>query len=176
MAAYISLLRGINVSGQKKIKMDELKKLYDSLGFKKVQTYIQSGNVVFECPDASIPKIAERIGKKIKESFGFDVAVLIRTKEEFKKIIRNNPFSKKENNSLYVIFLSDTASDLPMAELNNAKSKSEEFFISGREIYLSCPGGYGKTKLSNNFFERKLKLSATTRNWKTVNKLMEIAG
>ena len=103
MATFISLLRGINVSGQKKIKMDELKKLYDSLGFKKVQTYIQSGNVVFECHDASIPKITERIKKKIKESFGFDVIVLIRTKEEFKKITRNNPFSKKLNQRNFLL-------------------------------------------------------------------------
>ena len=174
MTTYISMLRGINVSGQKKIAMAELKKLYESLGFKNVQTYIQSGNVIFEYSDANLSKLISKIEKKIKEYFGFDVLVLIRTKDEFQKLIENTPFSKKDNNKLHVTFLSSIPTDSPIEEINKVKYKSEEFFISGKEIYLFCPNGYGKSKLSNNFFERKLKLSATTRNWKTITKLLEI--
>ena len=153
--------------------MVELKKLYESLGFKNVQTYIQSGNVVCECSDANVSKLISKIEKKIKESFGFDVLVLIRTKDEFQKLIERTPFSKKDNDKLHVTFLSNAPTVLSIEEINKVKDKSEEFLISGKEIYLFCPNGYGKSKLSNNFFERKLKLSATTRNWKTVNKLME---
>jgi uncharacterized protein (DUF1697 family) len=175
MTTYISMLRGINVSGQKKIKMDELKKLYESLDFKNVQTYLHSGNVIFECSDTNVAKLINKIERKIKNSFGFDVLVLIRTITEIQKLIENTPFVKKDTSKLHVTFLSDTPTKSPINEINKIKDKSEEFFISGKEIYLFCPKGYGRTKLSNNFFERKLKLSATTRNWKTVNKLLEIA-
>ena len=175
MTTYISMLRGINVSGQKKIKMEELKEFYRSLGFKNIQTYIQSGNVIFESSDKNVSKIINKIERKIKKSFGFDVLVLIRTKNDLKKLIDNNPFAKKDNSKLLVTLLSDTPLQSPIDEITKIKDDSEEFFIFGKEIYLFCPNGYGKSKLSNNFFERKLKLSATTRNWKTVNKLLELA-
>ena len=175
MKTYISMLRGINVSGQKMISMGELKKLYGYLGFKNVQTYIQSGNVLFECPDTNTSKVISKIEKTIKESFGFDVLVFIRTKDDFHKLIKNTPFSKKDISKLYVTFLSGIPIQSPIDEINKIKDKSEEFLISGKEVYLFCPNGYGKSKLSNNFFERKLKLSATTRNWKTVNKLFSMA-
>ena len=174
VGTYISMLRGINVSGQKKIAMAELKKLYESLGFKNVQTYIQSGNVIFECPDTDASKLASRIEKKIKRSFGFDVPVLIRTKDEFRKLIENTPFSKSAD-WLYVSFLSSVPANSPIGEINKMKDRLEEFSMSGMEIYLFCPGGYGKTKLSNSLFERKLKVAATTRNWRTVNALFSMA-
>ncbi len=176
MKTYISMLRGINVSGQKKINMDDLKKLYESLGFENVQTYIQSGNVIFECSNKNIADIKSAIEKKIKQLFDFDVIVFIRTKDEFKNLIENSPFSAQDINNLYVTFLSDAPVKISEEEFKKAKAPSEEFLISDREIYLLCPDGYGRTKLSNNFFERKLKLCATTRNWKTVNKLFELAG
>jgi uncharacterized protein (DUF1697 family) len=169
------MLRGINVSGQKKIKMGELKKLYGSLDFKNVKTYIQSGNVIFECSDTNVSKLINKIERKIKNFFGFDVLVLIRTIPEMQKLIENNPFAKKNTSKLHVTFLSDTPTQSPMDEINKIKDQSEEFFISDKEIYLFCPNGYGRSKLSNNFFERKLGLSATTRNWNTVNKLLELA-
>jgi len=175
MTTYISMLRGINVSGQKKIKMEELKELYISLGFKNIQTYIQSGNVIFVSSDKIVSKLINKIERKIKKSFGFEVLVLIRTKNDLKKLIDNNPFAKKDNSKLLVTLLSDTPLLSPIDEITKIKDDSEEFLISGKEIYLFCPNGYGKSKLSNNFFERKLKLSATTRNWKTVNKLLELA-
>ena len=175
MTTYISILRGINVGGQKKIKMEELKKLYESLGFKNVRTYIQSGNVIFECLDTNLAKLIHQIEQNIKNSLGFNVIVFIRTKNEIQKLIKNNPFAKKDLSKLYVIFLSDIKTKPPTDEINNTKDKTEEFFISGREIYIFCSKEYGISKLSNNFFERKLNTSATTRNWKTVNKLLELA-
>ena len=167
MTTYISLLRGVNVSGQKKIKMEDLKKAYESLGFKNVRTYIQSGNVVFDSDNSLLNKIEN----KLKEVFGFEVKVLIRTKEEFKKIIQNNPF--KEKDRTYVIFLSEAPKNKPIDEINKSKDKNEEFFINSKEVYLFLPS-YGRTKLNNNFFERKLKLTCTTRNFRTVTKLFEI--
>ena len=169
MPTNISMLRGINVSGQKIIKMEALKNLYASLNFKNVKTYIQSGNVIFECRETSPEILKKKIENKIKEKFGFDVVVFIRTKKELQKIIENNPF--KNEDGLYVTFLTSVPSFVPTEEINKIKSSSEKFVVSGKEIYFFCPNGYGKTKLSNNFFEKKLKVSATTRNWKTVNVL-----
>ncbi len=171
MNRYISLLRGINVSGQKKIKMDDLKGLYDSLGFKDVHTYIQSGNVIFTSSESNTLKLSAEIEKKIQRTFNFDVVVFIRTEQEWKKLIAKNPFAEGEESRLYLTFLSDRPGNIPVEEIDKVKGKSEEFLISGREIYLYCPDGYGRTKLSNNFFERKLKVQATSRNWKTVKAL-----
>ncbi len=173
MNIYISLLRGINVSGQKMIKMDELKKLYEFLGFQNVKTYIQSGNVIFESDEKDASKLQEIIEKKIEEIFGFDVRVFIRTPEELKRVIDQNPFPG-ENKGWYVIFCSASCVGLPLEELQKAKADSEQFSISENGIYLLFPEGVGRTKLSNNFFEKKLKISGTMRNWNTVNKLLEI--
>ncbi len=172
------MLRGINVSGQKKINMEKLKRLYESLDLKNVRTYIQSGNVIFECHDTNISKLTSKIEEKIKQSLGFSVVVLIRTKKEFQQLIENNPFYRKGKKivpNFMLHFYHALQTNSPMKEIEKVKSESEGLFISGKEIYLFCPNGYGKTKLSNNFFEKKLNVSATTRNWKTVNKLFDIA-
>jgi uncharacterized protein (DUF1697 family) len=180
MTTYISMLRGINVGRHKKVKMKDLKDLYQSLNLNDVKTYIQSGNVVFQSPDSTPSKLKEEIENKIKEVFGFDVPVFIRSKEEFQKIIEDNPFKKEDIKHLHVTFLSDPLTEKPVKEkliqeINKIKDKSEDLSISDDEIYLYLPNGYGRTKLSNDFFEKKLKVSATTRNWRTVNKLLDIA-
>ena len=176
MPTYISMLRGINVSGQKKVLMEDLRKLYELLGLKDVTTYIQSGNVVFTHPSTNALELGSKIEKRIQQAFGFPVTVIMRTKEEFEKIIKNNPLVRKEDpKSLYVTFLSKVPVTTPMNDIEKAAQKSEKFVIANKEIYLSCPKGYGKTKLSNMFFERKLNVSATTRNWNTVLTLNTIA-
>jgi uncharacterized protein (DUF1697 family) len=175
MATYVSMLRGINVGGQRKIMMGDLKDLYQFLDFKDVKTYIQSGNVVFQYIELSPLELASQIEKKIKEVYDFEVAVIIRTKDELQKIIENNPFKNEDVNKLYITFLSETPSTWPITGIEKKKHGSEKFVVSEKEIYLFIPGGYGRTKLSNDFFEKKLNLSTTTRNWKTVNKLFEIA-
>lgn len=180
MNTYISLLRGINITGNKIIRMADLKALYESLGFSDVTTYIQSGNVVFKSrtkrPDAVVGKIVAGVKKK----FGFDVTVLVRQPVEMKKIILKNPFTGRkgvDEKGLYVTFLQTRpAPALVKALLTLTKETKDEYVVNGTEIYLHCYTGYGKTLLNNSFFERYLKVRATTRNWKTVNVLMEIAG
>ncbi len=175
MKTYISMLRGINVSGQKMIKMDALKMMYDGLGFKNSRTFIQSGNVVFESSNVKPSALEEKIQKEIAKTFGFEVPVIIRLKDEMQIAIKKNPFLKKDIDHLYVTFLSAEPSSIPLDELNKVGTEKEEFIISGKEIYLFYPNGYGRTKLTNAVFERKLRVTATTRNWKTVNSLVEIA-
>jgi uncharacterized protein (DUF1697 family) len=178
MPTYISLLRGINVSGQKSIRMAEITHLYETLDLYKVQTYLQSGNIVFESDEMDGAILVDKIETKIEKSFDFHVAVFIRTLADFKRIINRNPFLRDRNEDpakLYVTFLYS----LPKKELVNqlaAQISEEDKFIPGeKEIYLFCLHGYGKTKLSNNYFEKKLSMPATTRNWNTVNALIKIA-
>jgi uncharacterized protein (DUF1697 family) len=171
--SYISLLRGINVGGQKLIKMTELQALYESLKFAAVNTYIQSGNVVFKSK-SNAQKLELQIKTAIKREFGFDVIVIIREQDELKGIIDKNPFiaiPKIDVSRLYVTFLESTPDGKLAKELPLDKKNKDEFKILGREIYLHCPSGYGKTVLSNTFFERRLKVTGTTRNWNTVNAL-----
>ena len=175
---YVALLRGINVSGQKSIRMADLVKLFESLKFRKVRTYVQSGNVVFESGSADASAIAGKIEKKIRQKYGFDVSVIIRTPEELETIISRNPFARehqKETERLYVTFLAKIPDDRLASDLDMKKDAKEKFTIKGKEIYLYCPNGYGRTKLNNTTFERKLKLIATTRNWKTTTTLLEMA-
>jgi uncharacterized protein (DUF1697 family) len=175
MHTYISLLRGINVSGQKKIRMADLKSLYESLGFGNVQTYVQSGNVIFNSPEQDIAKLRNSIEMQIETTFGFSVPVLIRTADDFQHIIENHPFAQEEEIRVLITFLSGQPEASKLGELSHYKDKVDLFSLGEQEIFLFCPGGYGKTKLSNAFFERKLGVSATTRNWKTVNALYQMA-
>ena len=179
MQTFISILRGINVSGQKKILMADLKKLYESLKFSEVKTYIQSGNVVFKS-DSKISDIqlARKIEKAISAKYKFEVPVIIRTKEELEKILSQNSFTKEKSidlKKLHVTFLSETPDREKMEQIKEVDFSPDQFIIKGKEIYLHIPNSYGETKLSNKFFENKLKVSATTRNWNTVNKLLELA-
>lgn len=178
MKTYISILRGINVSGHKMIKMDALKQLYVDLGFSNVQTYIQSGNVVFQSQSQNTNEIATQIEEKISEIFKFEVPVLVLEFEELKSIIAQNPFTKdlnKDVSSFHITFLKEIPSEENCNKIKDLQSNNDEFLIIDKSIYLYCPNGYGNTKLNNNFLENKLKTTATTRNWKTVNELVKIA-
>jgi uncharacterized protein (DUF1697 family) len=179
MQTYISILRGINVSGQKKILMADLKTLIETLEFKEIFTYIQSGNVVFKS-DGKLPDmgLAKKIEAAIEKKYGFRVPVIIRNLEELNKVISNNPFLKEKNISiekLHVTFLSQAPKENNINNIENIDFSPDRFFIKAKEVFLHIPESYGKTKLSNKFFENKLKVTATTRNWKTVTKLFEIA-
>lgn len=175
MPTYISLLRGINVGGNNKIKMAELKAMYESLDFKNVQTYIQSGNVVFESKKKSQQKLEALISEKIKETFGHDIAILIRTKKDFEDVVANIPFpiTEGEEKQHYVMFLQEVPNPTIVNKLlENIEDWPEEFEVHGKEAYLNAVNGYGRTKLNGNFVERNLKVKITARNWKTVNKLL----
>lgn len=177
MNSYISMLRGINVSGQKKIKMEALKKSYESLNFQNVQTYIQSGNVVFQSNELDIKELTQLISSRIKQDFGFDVPLLVFTAEAYKKIIIENPFIQDETidiKHLHVTFLSDLPIYNDLSLVENKIQQNESILLINKAIYIHAPNGYGQTKLTNNLLESKLKVSATTRNWKTCLKLLEM--
>jgi uncharacterized protein (DUF1697 family) len=178
MITYISILRGINVSGQRLIKMDSLQKMYEKMGFQCVKTYIQSGNVIFKHKDCKTEELEEIITKQIEKDYGFSVPVIVITIDKLKKIIENNPFSKdatKDAAFMHVTFLSSKPKVYAPDVIEAKKANNEEIVFSEEAIYLYCPNGYGKTKLSNNFIENKLKVGATTRNWKSTQELLKIA-
>lgn len=177
MTTYISILRGINVSGQKSIRMIDLKALYESLGFTNVITYIQSGNVIFKTSsELNSNELAQKIEQAILKKYNFEVPVIIRSVKEWNIVTKNNPFIAPtiEEGKLYVTFLNREPDKILLDSINKLDFTPEQFKITGKEIYLYCPNGYGNTKLSNNFFEKKLKTQATTRNWNTVLKLLEL--
>jgi len=178
MQKYISLLRGINVSGQKKIKMDALRDLYASLGFTNVKSYIQSGNVIFESDESNVSSLVQRIESKIEQVYGFSVPITLRTSAQMLFVLENNPFlgeRQEEIKQLYVTFFLKSPDKTRLNDLTQYATKAEEFHLNGQEMYLFYPNGTGRSKLSNNLIERKLGISATTRNWRTVNKLVELS-
>ncbi len=174
MNIYISLLRGINVSGKNKIKMSDLKTLYESLHFHKVQTYIQSGNVIFANSLNEANVLARQIEQAILKTFSLEVAVLVMEASTFKEIINNNPFKTQDPSKVLVTFLASVPDHSAIESIRAARQPTEEIKQIGQYIYLYCPNGYGHTKLSNAFIERKSGATATTRNWRTVTKLMNI--
>jgi len=172
------MLRGINVSGQKKIRMADLKSLYETLGLNNVQTYLQSGNVIFDSEELDTQILRDSIEEQIENSFGFSVPVLIHNGDYFQRLIGSKHFMKErsENPSrVMVTFLFTSPEQSKLMELDVPENDTCEFVIADQEIFLSCPDGYGRSKLSNNFFEKKLGVVATSRNWKSVLALYEMA-
>ena len=169
MTKYIILLRGINVSGKNKLPMKELRELLTLAGFQNVQTYIQSGNIILES-HLSTKEIEHQITDLIKEKYGYDVPSFAYSVENWQNIMDKCPYLEGEK-SIYFTFLNKVPEN-PSAEIK--KGETDEYTIIGNTIYLYCLS-YGKTKLSNNLFENKLKVTATSRNFRTVNKLYELA-
>ncbi len=170
--SYISLLRGINVSGQKLIKMEALAALYTRIGFEDVVTYIQSGNVIFRSSETSLVQVKHRIEQGIQDMFGFNVVVIVFTPDFLLQTIENDPFSTGDIAFRYVTFLSESDNNGIGLDShlrgNDQGSLGDQFVVAQDVVYLYCPNGYGKTKLTNTFFEKKLKQPCSTRNWKTV--------
>ena len=174
MNSFISLLRGVNVTGYNKLLMADLKSLYESLDFKNVVTYLQSGNVVCDSNQKDASTLSSIIEMQIKKTFDLNVSVLIRNKNDLQGIITSNPFIKRKEDptKLHVTFLHSLPTDLQ--KLSALPDGPDECVVINKEIFLFCPNGYGRTKLSNNFFENKLNVIATTRNWNTVNALYKL--
>ncbi|MFN8241391.1 MAG: DUF1697 domain-containing protein [Bacteroidales bacterium] len=178
MGKYISILRGINVSGQKIIKMNDLKSLYELLGFSDVETYIQSGNVIFSASGHSTNDTAELIMKSIEDKYGFQVPVIVMTQEYLEKIIRNNPLIKDKSldqSFMHITFLAGKPANPKASDFEERLLPAELIHITPEAVYLYCPAGYGQTKLNNTFIEKKLGTGATTRNLKTANELLRLA-
>jgi uncharacterized protein (DUF1697 family) len=158
MPIYIAMFRGINVSGHKPIKMESLRAAFESLGFGDVKTYIQSGNIFFKTTKASPVNLTKKIAEKILDNFGFSVFVLVRTADEVGDVLKSNPLLQGmgiDESKLHVTFLSEPAPKEAANILKTLAAKSELFSVCGREIYLSCPDGYGNTKLSDSAIEKK---------------------
>ena len=171
MPTYIALLRGVNVGTARKVPMNDLRALFDSLGHTDVRTYIQSGNVVFTAKDAAPARVRSAIEQGITRDFGLDVAVLMRKRSDLAKVLERNPFGAEA----YITFLDDSPDRKRVAALDPAPYSPDEFVVHGREVFVRCPNGYGRTKINNAFFERKLATRATTRNRKTVTTLHDWA-
>jgi len=177
MTRYAAFLRGINVSGQKIIKMERLKEIFESMKFKNVRTYIQSGNVLFDSTESNSETLINKIESHIKKSLGCEVTVITRTAAEIEKIVEQNPFAKKKldkDYNLYVTFLSEEpAADLKKS-LQLLSDEIATYKITSCEVYTLYKRSNAKHPFSNNFVEKKLKVAATTRNWNVVNKIYEL--
>lgn len=176
MNTYIALLRGINVSGQKMINMKDFKALLLKSGFEHAMTYIQSGNVVFQSNEKNTEKLEEKMQDLIKNHYGFEVPILILTEKDLENIIKKSPYTdgKKDVTKLHVTLLSPTPKESALSSVRDEKFQSDEFVIDEKTIYLYCPDGYGMTKFSTMFFEKKLDVTATTRSWKTMEALEQL--
>ena len=175
MNTYIALLRGINVSGHKKILMADLRVLFEKLGFENVRTYIQSGNVVFQTKEDNLGLIEDRIKHQILKQYDFEVPILIKTRKELQSIVNNCPFAQeKMEKSHFTLLFTPPIKEL-IHETNKVNYPNEEFSITNNCIYFYCSTGYARVKCNGNFFEKKLKVTFTSRNYRTMMKLIELS-
>jgi len=177
MTRFVSLFRGINVGGHQTIRMDALKELHESLDLWDVQTYIQSGNVVFTSNKPDVTQIQKDIEDAFAQKFGFQVKVMVRTAGEFNMIIENNPFQNqptKESKWVVAMFLASDPISTALEDIQKTYSGPEELHIIGQELYIYYPEGIGRSKLTNTFLEKKLKTMGTARNWNTVLRLQKM--
>ena len=178
MTVAISLLRGVNVGGHNKLKMDALRELYESIQLRDSQTYVQSGNVVFRTDARDIVLLGNRIETAIEGKFGFRPTVVVRTASELRDVIARNPFADRRDldpSKFLVTFLSRDPEPSACDEVLAIKIEPDELRMSGREVYTYYPNGIARSKLAWAVIERKLKTSGTGRNWNSILKLREIA-
>lgn len=177
MNTYIALLRGINVSGKNPVPMARLKETFTALGFAEVKTYLQSGNVVFQTKKTSPTKLAGEIEAAIKSDFAHQVSVLVLTPEQLDAVANDNPLWPKsggEESHFHATFLFDSVTKSTFDALKLPAAEGERAILSKGIVLLHCPHGYGRTKLNNTWFEKALKVRATTRNWRTVLALQKL--
>jgi|SRR5271157_181237 len=178
MPIYISMLRGINVGGHKRVKMDRLRESFEALGFEQVKTYIQSGNVVFKARKGSTSALSRKIEERILSDFGFPVSVISRTSDEMGKTIAGNPFLKQggiDLEKLHVMFLSEAPAAAAVKKLADLTAAPDQFHHCDREIYFHLPNGVSQSVLMKSPVDRVLAVGTTTRNWKTVNQIYALS-
>jgi uncharacterized protein (DUF1697 family) len=178
MPAIICMLRGVNVGGRNKIKMDSLRALCESLKLKSPRTYVQSGNIVFLCSETNLPALSQRIQDTIERNFGFSPDVVLRTSSEMRHVIARNPFASRHGidpAKLLITFLASEPSKLVGENVLKLDTRGEELHFQGRELYIYFRNGIGKTKFSWPGLEKAVNSSFTGRNWNTVTKLLELA-
>jgi len=176
MNRKIGILRGINVGGKRKILMADLKSICEKLGLKNVTTYIQSGNLIFNS-DKTNSELENDLERAITDKYGFDVPVIVRAEIELKNSISNNPFFEKgaDIKQLHLTFLKEKPNKENIEKILTFNYEPDKFKIDDKDAFIFCAGKYHESKLTNNFFEKQLKVGATTRNWKTVMKLSELS-
>ncbi|MFC6653545.1 DUF1697 domain-containing protein [Paenibacillus rhizoplanae] len=178
MNTYIALLRGINVGGNKIIKMQALTAMFEALKYGKVRTYIQSGNVVFESEETSASLLAGTISQRIQETFGFEVPVMIRSLEELEAVIAGNPFPQSEQEAykrLYVSFLAAEPAAEALEKLRPYEDGADKVRVIGRELYAFYEVSVSKSPLFKVPFDKLLGTALTARNWNTLNKVAALA-
>jgi uncharacterized protein (DUF1697 family) len=178
MPILISMLRGVNVGGHNKIKMDELRALYESLKFEDPRTHVQSGNVIFRTKEKNSPALAKKIQNAIERKFGFRPEVILRTTDELRSAIAASPFASRRNlepGKILVTFLAGEPGPDAPATLLSLKAHPEELHLKGRELYIYFPDGAGKSKLPWSKVEKLVQTTGTARNWNSVTKMLAIA-
>lgn len=174
---YVALMRGINVGGRNRLAMADLSAVFEAAGCTDVRTYIQSGNVVFTAPEAELTSIPGLVAARIEADYGFSVPVVLRSAEDLGVVVAANPFLARgaDPESLHVAFLSETPLPERVATLDADRSPPDEFDVVGAEVYLHLPGGMARTKLTNAWFDSRLGVVSTARNWRTVLRLRDMA-
>ena len=176
--SYVALLRGINVSGQKLIKMEYLREVFAALPVQNIRTYIQSGNVLFNSNLINKTELQELIQQHLHQVFGYNIPVILRTIPELVAIIEQNPFGQnlsEGTGKLYVTFLATEPTPVVKQALLACNNESETYYFGKQEVYCFIrPAQTGRDRYSNNFLEKILKIPATTRNWATVQKLTKL--
>ena len=173
---YTALLRGVNVGGKNKLPMKDLVAMFAAAGCADVRSYIQSGNVVFRASAALAERVPGIITSEVADRFGFRAPVVLRSADELEAVRRGNPYLRPgvDVEALHVLFLADRPSRERVAALDPDRSPPDSFAVRGREIYLHCPNGIARTKLTNDYFDSRLATTTTGRNWKTVLALVEM--
>lgn len=175
MSKYVAFLRGINVGGKNKIKMEVLREMFVALEFENVKTYINSGNVIFETARTDEKNLVAKIENSIEKEFSLKIKVMLRTMDEIWAIIKNNPFDGQFENDkdLHVLFLDEELPEEKRELLLEHNSENEKFAVRDREIFCLLRGGFSDSLLGKDYIGRKLKAHPTARNWRTVNKIAE---
>ena len=173
---YVALLRGVNVGGRNKLPMADLRDIFSAAGYSAVQTYIQSGNVVFEAEQDLAGRTPEIVTESIRRRFGYETVVVVRSREELRQVAASNPFDTSgDPRFLQVAFLGDTPDAEAVSRLDPQRSPPDAFAVRGRHVYLHYPAGVARSKLTNEYLAAQLQPASTMRNWRTVLRLLELA-
>lgn len=176
MPKYVALLRGINVGGNNMIKMETLRETFASVGFENVKSYINSGNLIFETAKTDDGKLAKKIHDAIQNNFGFNISVMVRSMAEIKEVVEWAPFAGQfeSHKDVHVFFLNDKLTDEQEALLLAQGNENEIFAILGRHVACLLKIHITDSAVGKGFIDKKLKVAATGRNWRTVGKLAEL--
>lgn len=173
---YAALFRGINVGGHNKIKMDELRKMFESLGFENVKSYIASGNIAFDTKKTKDSSLTRKLEEAVTKKFSLEIDIVIRTTAEIESAIKQNPFEKEhtDDTKLFLVFLKELLPKEKADLLLSNNNEKEKFHVNGRDIFALSKKGFINSILAKKYIDNKLKTPSTARNWRTVNKIAEL--